>query len=77
MRGPLIGRKDFQLPLDKVNNLKEGSWRRTEKREEYLVFCEGKEEKENMENRLVLMWENVLFMKRKICANKGMEGSCM
>jgi hypothetical protein len=42
MRGPLIGGKDFQLPLDKVNNLKEGSWRRTEEREEYLVFCERK-----------------------------------
>jgi hypothetical protein len=39
MRGPLIGGKDFQLPLDKVNNLKEGFWRRTEEKEEYLVFC--------------------------------------
>jgi hypothetical protein len=50
MRGPLIGGKDFQLPLDKVNNLKEGSWRCTEEREEYLVFCgrkgEGKYGKE-------------------------------
>jgi hypothetical protein len=39
MRGPLIGRKDFQLPLDKVNNFKEGSWKRTKERKEYLVFC--------------------------------------
>jgi hypothetical protein len=77
MRGPLIGGKDFQLPLDKVNNLKEGSWRRIEDREEYLVFVEGKEEKESMKNKLVFMWENVLFMKRKICANKSMEGSCV
>jgi hypothetical protein len=51
MRGPLIRGKDFPLPLDKVNNLKEGSWRRIEGREEYLVFCgkkggEGKYGKE-------------------------------
>jgi hypothetical protein len=51
MRGPLTGGKDFQLPLDKVNNFKEGSWRCTEEREEYLVFCgrkggEGKYGKE-------------------------------
>jgi hypothetical protein len=42
MRGPLIGGKYFQLPLNKVKNLKEGSWRRTKEREEYLVFCERK-----------------------------------
>jgi hypothetical protein len=38
---------------------------------------EGKEEKESMEKILVLMREKVLFMKRKICANKSMEGSCV
>jgi hypothetical protein len=38
---------------------------------------EGREEKENMEKILVLMWERVLFMKRKICANKSMEGNCV
>jgi hypothetical protein len=36
-----------------------------------------KEENESMENRLVLMWEKVLFKKEKICANKSMEGSCV
>jgi hypothetical protein len=40
--GAIDWKEGFQLPLDKVNNLKEGSWRRTEEREEYLVFC-GKE----------------------------------
>jgi hypothetical protein len=75
--GPLIGGKDFQLPLDKVNNLKEGSWRRTEREKSILCFVEGKEEKESMEKRLILMWEKLLFMKRKICANKSMEGSCV
>jgi hypothetical protein len=77
MKGPLIGGKDFQLPLDKVNNLKKGSWGRTEEREEYLVFVEGKEKKESMEKILVLVWEKMLFMKRKICAHKSMEGSCV
>ncbi len=41
------------------------------------VVWKEKEEKESMEKRLVLMWENVLFMKKKICANKSMEGSCV
>jgi hypothetical protein len=36
---------------------------------------EGKEEKESMEKILVLMWEKGVFMKRKICAHKSMEGS--
>jgi hypothetical protein len=43
MRGPLIRGKDFQLPLNKVNNLKEGSWRRMEKKKEYFVFRGRKE----------------------------------
>jgi hypothetical protein len=42
MRGPLIGRKDFQLPLDKENNLKEGSWKRTKGKRDILCFVEGK-----------------------------------
>jgi hypothetical protein len=41
------------------------------------VLWKEKEEKESMEKRLVFMWEKVLFMKRKICANKSMEGSCV
>ncbi len=66
MSGPLIGRKDFQLPLDKENNLKEGSRRRTKgKRDISCVLWKEKEEKKSMEKILVLMWENVLFMKRK------------
>jgi hypothetical protein len=42
MRGPLIGRKDFQLQLDKENNLKEGSWRRTKGERDILCFVERK-----------------------------------
>ncbi len=42
MRGPLIGKKDFQLPLDKENNLKEGSWRCTKEKRDILCFVEGK-----------------------------------
>jgi hypothetical protein len=42
MRGPLIGRKDFQLPLDKENNLKEGSSRRTKGERGILCFVERK-----------------------------------
>jgi hypothetical protein len=41
MRGPLIGRKNFQLPLDKENNFKEGSWRRTKGERDILCFVEG------------------------------------
>jgi hypothetical protein len=37
-----------------------------QEREGYLVFSwKEKEEKESMEKILVLMWEKVLFMKRK------------
>jgi hypothetical protein len=32
MRRPLIGRKDFKLPLDKENKFKEGSWEVYKKR---------------------------------------------
>jgi hypothetical protein len=39
------------------------------------VLWKEKEEKESMEKILVLMWENVLFIKRKKCANKSMEGN--
>ncbi len=74
----MIERKDFQLPLDKENNLKEGSWRHTKGERDILCFVEGKGEKgkrgkgkESMEKRLILMWEKVLFMKRKnMCKQK-------
>jgi hypothetical protein len=38
MRGPLIGGKDFQLPLDKEASSRKGSWRGTKGEEEYLVL---------------------------------------
>jgi hypothetical protein len=42
MRGPLIGRRDFLLPLDKENNIKEGSWRHTKEERDILCFVKGK-----------------------------------
>ncbi len=38
----MIGKKDFQLPLDKENNLKEGFWRRTKGERDILCFVKGK-----------------------------------
>jgi hypothetical protein len=43
MRGPLIGGKDFQLPLDKERKRDEGSWRGT--KEEEKILCFGGENK--------------------------------
>jgi hypothetical protein len=42
MRGPLIRTKDFRFPLDKENNLKEGSWKCTKGERDILCFVEGK-----------------------------------
>jgi hypothetical protein len=77
MRGPLIGGKDFQLPLDKEASSRRGSWRGTKGEEEYLVFW-GKAKEKNgvVKKRLVLKYGKVLFME-KICVNKSMEGSCV
>jgi hypothetical protein len=73
----LIGGKDFHLPFDKVNNLKEGSWRHTEEREEYFVFCGRRGEKESMEKRLILMWEKLLFIKKKMCKQEHGRKLCV
>jgi hypothetical protein len=78
MRGPLIGRKDFQTSIGQGEQAQGGSKGCTKEGDEYLIFGGRKrKEKEMMEKILMLMWEKVLFMKRKICANKSMEGSCV
>ncbi len=65
MRGPLIGRKDFQLPLDKENNLKERSWRRTKGKRNILCFVEGKGGEGKYGKDISFYVGKVLFMKRK------------
>jgi hypothetical protein len=78
MKGPLIGGKDFQTSIRQGEQARGGSKGCTKEGKEYLVFGgRKKKEKERMEKILVLMWEKVLFMKRKIRANKSMEGSCV
>ncbi len=79
MRGPLIGGKDFQTSIGQGKQAQGGVLEVYQGREEYLMFLveEKKKEKERMEKILMFMWEKVLFMKRKICANKSMEGSCV
>jgi hypothetical protein len=57
MRGPLIGEKDFQLPLDKKVSSRKGSWRGTKKEEEYLFFWGKKRRNEGVKKRLVLKYE--------------------
>jgi hypothetical protein len=57
------------LPLEKGNKLKEGS-RKLTKQEEFVCFFPKKEENECGKEKLVLMCEKVLFMKKKLCANK-------
>ncbi len=65
----------FPTSIGQGNKLKEGSWKGTKGKEEYLVFW-GKEKEKNgsVGKRLVLKYGKVLFMK-KMCANKSMEGS--
>jgi hypothetical protein len=63
MRGPLIRKKDLQLPLARRTISRRGLGGVLREREIFYVLWKEKEEKENMEKRLVLMW--VLFMKRK------------
>jgi hypothetical protein len=65
-----------KLPLDKEDKFKEGSWRLTKGRGEYLVFGKEKEENECVRIRLIIMCGKVLFM-GKMCANKSMERNCV
>jgi hypothetical protein len=62
--------KIFKLPLDKEDKFKEGSWRLTKGRGEYLVFGKEKEENECVRKRLIIMCG-------KMCANKSMERNCV
>jgi hypothetical protein len=74
MRGPLIGWKDFQLPLDKETSSRRGLGGVPRGEEEYLVFWEKTKEKNgNVRKILVFKYGKVLFMK-KMCATKSMEG---
>ncbi len=57
------------LPLDKRNKLKEGS-RRLTKEEEFVCFFRKKEENECEREQLIFMCEKMLFMEKKLCANK-------
>jgi hypothetical protein len=78
MRGPLIGKKDFQLPLDKENNLKEGSWRRTKGEGDILCFVEGKKRERKYGKEISsYVGKGVIHEKKKKCAYKSMEGSCV
>jgi hypothetical protein len=75
MRGPLIGGKDFQLPLDKEASSRKGFGRVQRGKRNILCFGgKGKEKNGSVRKRLVLKYRKVLFMK-KMCANKSMEGS--
>jgi hypothetical protein len=76
MRGPLIGEKDFQLPLDKEASSRRGLGGVPRERGVSCSFGESKGENESVRKRLVLKYGKVLFME-KMCANKSMEGSCV
>jgi hypothetical protein len=58
------------LPLDKGNKLKEGSRRLTKEEEFVCFFWKREEENEGEREELVLMCEKMLFMGKKLCANK-------
>jgi hypothetical protein len=72
MRGPLISRRNFQLPLDKEASSRRG----TKEERNVFFFGESKGENGGVRKRLVLKYGKVLFME-KMCANKSMEGSCV
>jgi hypothetical protein len=59
-----------QLPLDKENKLKEGSWKAWEIFFNfYLVFFLEEEENKCVREELIFMCEKMLFMEQ-MCANK-------
>jgi hypothetical protein len=65
--------KISKLPLDKENKLKEGHGRLTKGGLVFCVFFPGKkEENEGVKEKLVLMCERMLFMK-KCVQPKSME----
>jgi hypothetical protein len=65
-----------QLPLDKDNKFKEGSWKEWVKGIFFnLVFSLEKEDNECVGGELVVMCEEMLFMEANVCKKKSMEGS--
>ncbi len=78
MRGPLIGEKDFQTTIGQGEQAPGESWRCTKRERSILCFL-GKKKEENgsVRKRLVFyVWKGVV-KKKKMCANKNMEGSCV
>jgi hypothetical protein len=76
MRGPLIGGRNFQLPLDKEASSGRGLGGVPRRRGVSCFFGEDKGENGGVKKKLVLKYGKVLFME-KMCANKNMEGSCV
>ncbi len=67
-----------QLPLDKENKFKEGSWKAWW-REFIFILCFSSKEEENecVRGDIVVMCEKMLFMEENVCKQKNMEGSCV
>ncbi len=61
----MIGREDFEVPLDKGNKLKKRSWRLTKGERSILCWGKRKEENECVRKKLVLMCERCCSW--KIC----------
>jgi hypothetical protein len=63
MRGPLIGGKDFQLPMDKEASSRRGLGGVPRGKRSILCFWgKAKEKNESVRKKLVLKYGKVLFM---------------
>jgi hypothetical protein len=59
-----------KLPLDKENKLNKKIWKFTKRERSLLGWGKGKEEKDCVRKKLVLMCGKVLFMKKMCARNK-------
>jgi hypothetical protein len=76
MRGALIARRNFQLPLDKEVSSRRGLGGVPRRKGVFYFSGKSKGKNGGVRKRLVFKYGKVMFME-KMCANKSMEGSCV
>jgi hypothetical protein len=76
MRGPLIGGKNFQLPLDKEASSRRGLGGVPKERGVSCFFRESKGENGGVRKRLIFKYGKVLFMEKGVQTRAWKEVVC-